>query len=257
MVMEGTGAAESVPEDIRHAGLWGTRVIAEIAGDKVTLRHHVDGRLFTADLRVAEDGEQMSGVVRGAWPQVGLVLTRDRSRQSVPAPPAVPPQAAMAIPEPARAEPAPPVTAAVPAAAPESTSQPEPEPRESTALPARPRQEEFAAVQDLPAIHFDFDKAELRADALDRLQTHAGWLKEHADTAVLIEGHADERGTAEYNVALGDRRARAVRDHLAANGIEADRVSTISFGKERLACAANTPQCHEMNRRAEFRVKGR
>ena len=251
MVLDGTGAAESVPEDIRRAGLWGTRVFAKVSGDRVTLRHHVDGRLFTADLTVSENGDHMSGFVRGPRPHVGLILTREQPGTPAPDAPAVPQQAAMAppAPEPPKIEPAPPVIAMVP--------EPTPEAKEETAMPARPRQEEFMAVQELTAVHFDFDKADLRADALDQLQAHAEWLKEHADAAVLIEGHCDERGTAEYNVALGDRRAKSVRDHLAAYGIAADRVSTISYGKERQACAANTAECHEMNRRAEFRVKGR
>jgi peptidoglycan-associated lipoprotein len=262
IVLDGTGAAESVPEDIRRAGLWGTRVFAEISGDRVTLRHQVDRRLFTADLKLSENGDRMFGLVRGHRPQVGLVLTREPARQKAPekapekapdAPPA-PTQAAMApppppLPKPEKVEPAP-VVAAVP--------EPQPEVKaEETATTARPRQEEFAAVQELVAIHFDFDKADLRPDAMDQLQAHAEWLKAHAEAALLIEGHCDERGTAEYNVALGDRRAKSVRDHLAAHGVEPDRVTTISYGKERPACGDDTTQCHDMNRRAEFRVKTR
>jgi len=114
------------------------------------------------------------------------------------------------------------------------------------------------AVQELTAIHFDFDKAELRPESVDRLIAHAGWLKDHDDTVVMIEGHCDERGTAEYNVALGDRRAKSVRDRLSAYGITSDRISTVSYGKERPACATtDTAACHEMNRRTEFRIKSR
>jgi peptidoglycan-associated lipoprotein len=249
LVLDGTGAAESVPEAIRRAGQWGTPVVAKISQGRVTLRHHVDGRLFTADLKVSEDGERMVGLVRGSWPSVGLVLARDHSRKTDPVP-AVPQQAAMAPPaaEPVTSEPAPPVIAMAP--------EPKPEAQEAE-TPARPRRDEFMAVQELPAVHFDFDKADLRADALDQLQDHAAWLKAHEDAAVLIEGHCDERGTAEYNVALGDRRAKAVRDHFTAYGIAPDRITTSSYGKERQACAADTAACHEMNRRAEFRVKGR
>jgi peptidoglycan-associated lipoprotein len=256
IVMEGTGAAEAVPMDIRRAGLWGSRVFALISADTVTLRHHVDGRLFTAELRVSEDGEQMSGLVRGAWPPVGLVLSRERSRPAVPDAPSAPPQAATTVPEPAPLEAAPtPIEAAPVIAAVEP--EPTPAPPVETAMPARPRQDEFEAVPELTAVHFDFDRADLRADARDRLQAHTEWLKQHPDAAVLIEGHCDERGTAEYNVALGERRARSVRDHLAAHGIEEDRLSTVSYGKERLACPAGTEDCHGMNRRAEFRVKSR
>ena len=147
-------------------------------------------------------------------------------------------------PEPVKEEPAPQAVAMVP----------EPKPAEDT---ARPAQADFVAVQEMTAVHFDYDKATLRPYALDQLQGHITWLKEHADTAVQIAGHCDERGTAEYNLALGDRRAKSVRDHFSAHGIAPDRISTVSHGKEVPACAANTPQCHEMNRRAEFRVRDR
>jgi peptidoglycan-associated lipoprotein len=249
MVIQGVIAAEPVPWEIRRAGQSGTRVLARISRNTVTLRHHVDGRLFTADLKVSDDGNRMVGFVKDSWPHVGLVLTRDQARK---APEAAPQQAAMApvppapapAPEPVKEEPAPQVVAMVP----------EPKPAEDT---ARPQQAEFMAVQELTAIHFDYDKATLRADALDQLQGHLAWLKEHADSAVQIAGHCDERGTAEYNLALGDRRAKAVRDHFSAHGIAPDRISTVSHGKEVPACAADTPQCHEMNRRAEFKVKER
>jgi peptidoglycan-associated lipoprotein len=245
LVVEGAIAAEAVPVEIRRAGQWGTRVYARIQDNTVTLRHHIDGRLFTADFEVSEDGSRMLGFVRGSWPKVGMLLTREQPR-TAPEAPAVPQQAAVAppAPEPARDEPAPPAIAMAP----------EPAPAEDT---ARPRQTEFMAVQELTAIHFDYDKATLRPDALDQLEGHIAWLKEHADTAVQIAGHCDERGTAEYNLALGDRRAKSVRDHLYAHGIEPDRISTVSHGKELPACAASTAQCHEMNRRAEFRVRER
>jgi peptidoglycan-associated lipoprotein len=257
LVIEGTTAAEPVPWEIRRAGQWGTRVVAQISWDKVTLRHHVDGRAFTADLRVNETGDRMIGHVRGSWPRVGLVLTREQPKtapapqQSAKALP-MPAPAPTAEPEPAKIEPAPQVVAMIPEPKPEEQAQPKEE--ENT---ARPKQTEFLAVQELPAIHFDYDKSELRPDALDTLQGHIAWLKEHADSDVQIAGHCDERGTSEYNLALGDRRAKSVRDHLSAYGIAPDRVSTVSHGKERPACAADTPQCHEMNRRAEFKVRER
>lgn len=254
LVIEGTIAAESVPEEIRRAGQWGTRVFARISRDTVTLRHHVDGRLFTADLKLSENADQMYGFVRGSRPHVGLVLTRAQPRKA-PDAPAVPQQAAMTTlppaPEPAKIEPAPQVIAMAP------EPKPEEKPQAKEEDTARPRQDAFLAVQELTAIHFDYDKAELRLDALDTLQGHAEWLKAHADTALQIAGHCDERGTAEYNLALGDRRAKSVREHLATYGIAPDRVSTVSHGKELPACSADTPQCHEMNRRAEFRVRDR
>lgn len=242
LVFQGTGAAESVPQVVRFDGQVGTRVVAQISPGTVTLRHHLDGRWFTADLSLAEDGERMSGFVRGSYPKVGLVLTRE-PRKAVPGPAVPAPQANNAAPTP---EPQPQVVM-VPA--------PDPEPTNPEVATERPKQQEFVAVQELTAIHFDFDKAELRPDAVDSLSTHARWLKEHADTAVLVEGHCDERGTAEYNVALGERRANSVREYLSQQGIASERVSTVSYGKERPACAADTADCHEMNRRTEFRVR--
>jgi peptidoglycan-associated lipoprotein len=255
LVLEGTNAAESVPEGIRRAGLWGTRVFAEISPGRVTLRDQVDGgRLFTADLKLDGNGDQMYGFVRGSRPNVGLVLTREQPRKTGPEAPAAPPQSAMAVPMPGKAEPQPQVIAMVPEPKPEATR----ETKDAAAPAQRLRQEEFVAVQELTAIHFDFDKAELRPEAVDQIVAYAGWLKDHDDTVVMIEGHCDERGTAEYNVALGERRARSVRDRLSVNGITPDRISTVSYGKERLACAApDTAECHEMNRRTEFRIKSR
>jgi peptidoglycan-associated lipoprotein len=242
LVFQGTGAAEPVPWAVRLDGQLGTRVVAQVSPGTVTLRHHLDGRRFTADLKLSEGGERMSGFVRESYPKVGLVLTRE-PRTPVPASSTPAPQAADATPTPESQ----PQVAMVPA--------PDPETKDTEVPTERPKQHEFVAVQELTAIHFEFDKSELRSDALDTLSTHAGWLKEHADTAVLIEGHCDERGTSEYNVALGDRRANAVRDYLSQQGIASERLATVSYGKERPACAADTADCHEMNRRSEFRVK--
>ena len=240
IVLQGTTAAESVPEVIRRGGQWGNQVFARVAPGTVTLRHYLDGRLFTVDLKVAENGEHMAGLVRGASPKVGLILTREPKKvaNETPAPA---PQAASA--------PAPPQPQVAMAPV------PEPEPKKVEPPAERPKQEEFSAVQELAVIRFDFDKSELRSDARDTLTTHAGWLKEHAETAVLIEGHCDERGTSEYNVALGERRANAVRDYLSQNGVASERLSTVSYGKERPVCSVDTGDCHESNRRAEFRVK--
>jgi peptidoglycan-associated lipoprotein len=249
--LEGTAAAESVPIAVRNAGLWGIRVRAKISGDKVTLRHQAGGHLFTADLKLTADGEHLYGLVRGGHPRVALVLTRaPEGATTPPSPP--PPQAAMATPAPAlrqgettlgKVEPAPKVVVIAP------------DQKESDA-PA-PSREDFTGMAELLPIHFDFDKAELRKDAVDTLTAHVAWLKDHADAVLLIEGHCDERGTDEYNVALGERRAKSVGDLLAAHGIAPDRISTTSLGRERPVCTANTEDCRMQNRRAEFRIKTR
>jgi len=85
----------------------------------------------------------------------------------------------------------------------------------------------------LADVHFDFDQATLSEEARGILGGHATWLKARPSAAVTIEGHCDERGTVEYNLALGDRRAEAARDYLASLGIERNRLETVSLGKER------------------------
>jgi peptidoglycan-associated lipoprotein len=242
--LEGATAAESVPIDIRNAGLWGIRVRAKVSGEKVTLRHDAGGHLFTADLKVSDDGEYLYGTVRGRHPKVKLVLTRASEGG------ATPPQTAMVTPAPAA-----PVTEPPPAAdpGPKVVVMGPPEPKEA----APPREADFVSVPELAPIHFDFDKADLRKDAVDTLTAHVAWLKDHADAVVLIEGHCDERGTDEYNVALGERRAKSVSDLLAAQGIPRERITTTSFGRERPVCTGSTEECRMKNRRAEFRVKTR
>lgn len=239
LVIDGATAAESVPVDIRYAGLWGIRVHARISGNKVTLRHEAGGHLFTADLKVAPDGRHLYGLVRGGHPQVTLVLTRE----GAPAP-----QAAMADPPPVPA----PVEA--PKAEPKVVVlAPEPEPKQPEP-PARAPEDQLVSVAQLAPIHFDFDKAEIRKDAADTLTTHINWLKDHAEAVLVIEGHCDEIGTDEYNMALGERRAKAVGELLAAHGISPDRIQTTSFGRERPVCTDKTEECRMKNRRAEFRV---
>jgi peptidoglycan-associated lipoprotein len=82
-------------------------------------------------------------------------------------------------------------------------------------------------------VYFDFDKADIRADAGPVLDGQAGWLRRYTDVRVRVEGNCDERGTREYNFALGARRAEAVRSYLVAHGVAAGRITTISYGKER------------------------
>ena len=101
---------------------------------------------------------------------------------------------------------------------------------------------------------FDYDKADLRDDARTALSTDAQWLKSHPSVQFLIEGHCDDRGTSEYNLALGDRRANAAREYLASLGVDASRVRTVSYGKERPFCNAASEDCWQQNRRAHFLI---
>lgn len=106
----------------------------------------------------------------------------------------------------------------------------------------------------LKDIYFDFDKYDLRADARDVLKANADWLKTNASARVEIEGHCDERGTNEYNLALGAKRAQAAKDYLATLGISKERLSTISYGEELPVCKEQSEGCWQKNRRARFVV---
>lgn len=100
--------------------------------------------------------------------------------------------------------------------------------------------------------YFDFEKANIRPDAAQALSTDGNFLKQHPAIRFTIEGHCDDRGSEEYNLALGDRRAKAARDFLVNGGVSADRISTISYGKTRPLCTDQTEECWQKNRRAHF-----
>jgi peptidoglycan-associated lipoprotein len=112
-------------------------------------------------------------------------------------------------------------------------------------------------MPDLKDIHFDFDRADIGPEAARILEVNASWLKANPRSLVLIEGHADPRGTNEYNLALGERRARASRNYLVSLGVAARRISVISYGEERPACMQATDDCWAQNRRAHFAVNPR
>ena len=100
--------------------------------------------------------------------------------------------------------------------------------------------------------YFDYDKADIRADARDALSTTAQFLRSYPQVKVVLEGHCDERGSTEYNLALGDRRAAAAKQFLVSLGISTDRVDTVSYGKEKPFCSASTEECYTQNRRGHF-----
>jgi peptidoglycan-associated lipoprotein len=107
----------------------------------------------------------------------------------------------------------------------------------------------------LKDIYFDFDQYDLRTDARDTLKTHAEWLKDKTSAQVQIEGHCDERGTGEYNLALGAKRAQVAKDYLVTLGVSAGRITTISYGKELPVCTDHTEDCWQRNRHDRFVVK--
>jgi peptidoglycan-associated lipoprotein len=119
----------------------------------------------------------------------------------------------------------------------------------------RPVLREYIPVVDLKDIHFDFDRAEIRPDDARLLDLNADWLRRHPRLLLLIEGHADERGTPEYNLALGERRARNAMNYLISRGVAADRITVISYGEDRPLCRESTEACWAENRRAHFAVR--
>jgi peptidoglycan-associated lipoprotein len=145
----------------------------------------------------------------------------------------------------AAAEPAPePVVKEEPAVEPKT--EPAPEVKEE------PMERAAAATSGLQPVYFDFDRAFIRDDAKAVMKENAEWLKANPRVKVRIEGNCDERGTKEYNQALGQRRAASAKKYLTDLGISAKRISLISYGKEKPACAENNEECWQMNRRDDL-----
>jgi peptidoglycan-associated lipoprotein len=116
---------------------------------------------------------------------------------------------------------------------------------------------DFARVASLKDIRFDFDKYDVRPDDARILDANATWLKSNGAVQVLIEGHCDERGTQEYNLALGERRARAAMSYLVGHGINAGRMRVISYGEEQPLCSGHDESCWLTNRRDHFLGSGK
>jgi peptidoglycan-associated lipoprotein len=113
-----------------------------------------------------------------------------------------------------------------------------------------------AAASPLKDVFFEYDNSAIRDDQKAALNEDVAWLKGNARTKITLEGHCDERGTAEYNLALGERRAKAVKDYLIAAGIPGDRMSTISYGKERPFVLGHDESAWKWNRRGHFVISG-
>ena len=125
----------------------------------------------------------------------------------------------------------------------------------ATMFPALPSPQDFKEAAGLRDVHFEFDRAALRAEDTRILEANAQWLVAHPGTLILIEGHADARGTNEYNLALGENRARVTREQLVARGVAASRITLVSYGEERPTCRESSEACWAHNRRAHFLVK--
>jgi peptidoglycan-associated lipoprotein len=117
---------------------------------------------------------------------------------------------------------------------------------------------EYAVSQGLLGdVFFDYDAYELRQDARDRLAQNAKFLSSHPEFILTIEGHADERGTNDYNLALGEKRANAAKEYLSTLGVGGERLRTVSYGEERPFCGESSESCWQQNRRAHFTITGR
>jgi peptidoglycan-associated lipoprotein len=238
--LEGTLASESVPQSLRFAGLTGVPVFYYVNGNRVVLLHQLDEKLFKAELTVT--GDRMVGRLVGTEFPARIELERVPPPKAAVVPP--PPAPVAAVPAPAAPPaPAPPPVVAVPAP-------PAPAPVE-----ARPAPQDFSAADALRPVYFDFDRSDIRPSEKSVLDANASWLQTNGDVLLIVEGHCDERGTEAYNLALGERRARSARDYLVAQGVAANRITTISYGEERPVCREHNEDCWSQNRRAAFVIK--
>ncbi|WP_028294190.1 peptidoglycan-associated lipoprotein Pal [Oceanobacter kriegii] len=114
-----------------------------------------------------------------------------------------------------------------------------------------------AALMEQTVFYFDFDQSTIKSDSKAALMAHAAYLKSHSSARVVLEGHADERGTVEYNLALGERRGMAVRRYLLANGASASQLEVVSFGEERPAVMGHNESSYAKNRRVEIKYQSR
>jgi peptidoglycan-associated lipoprotein len=123
--------------------------------------------------------------------------------------------------------------------------------------PAPPGSARDFAINAGDLVYFSTDSVDLTTEAQQTLANQARWLQEYSQYTITIEGHADERGTREYNIALGAKRAQAVRDYLARHGINAGRIRTVSYGKERPVAVCNDISCWSQNRRSQTVLNSR
>jgi peptidoglycan-associated lipoprotein len=122
---------------------------------------------------------------------------------------------------------------------------------DAEAVEASLRGKRFQTTSALKTVLFDYDASRLTDEARARLKENAAWLRQNPRVEIQIQGHCDERGTTPYNLALGQRRARAVRDYYRELGVPSSRMSTISFGEEAPSCSRSDEECWSANRRAE------
>jgi peptidoglycan-associated lipoprotein len=177
----------------------------------------------------------------GAAILLALSLTAGACAKKAPEtpPPAAPPPPVETKPEPPPPPPPPPPKPAPPA------------PTEDEIF-AKKTLEQLNAEKPLADVYFAYDSTDLSAEARSSLEKNLQWLKRWTSTKIMVEGHADSRGTNEYNLALAERRAAAVRDYLASLGLSTERMNIVSKGEEQPFCTDETEACWQQNRRGHF-----
>jgi peptidoglycan-associated lipoprotein len=174
---------------------------------------------------------------------VTLIVTVSACSKKVP-PPAPAPPPPPAVPAAPPAPPPPPAPAPAPPSTPRALTEEEVFSRKSV--------DQLNAEKPLTDAYFDYDKSDLREDGRASLQKDAQYLKKWSSIVVSIEGHCDSRGSSEYNLALGSRRATAVKDYLVSLGVAANRITVVSKGKEQPFCGEESEACWQQNRRGHF-----
>ena len=173
-----------------------------------------------------------------------VVLTVSACSKKVPPPPPPPPEPPAAPAPPPPPPPPPPAPAPAPPPAPRAPTEDE--------IFAKKTLDQLNAEMPLSDVVFDYDMSAIREDQRGLLQKNADYMRRWMTIRVTIEGHADQRGTNEYNLALGERRGNSVKDYLASLGIAADRMTVISKGEEAPLCTEMTDPCYQRNRRGHF-----
>ena len=182
---------------------------------------------------------------------LGLALAVAAAGCHKKVPPAAP------TPPPPPPPPTAPVTPPPPPPPPPPAPAPAPRPLTEEEIFARKSVAELNAERPLADVFFDLDKSEIRDDARTSLQKDADWMKRWASTQITLEGHCDSRGSAEYNLGLGSRRAAAVKDYLVNLGVSTGRVTVVSKGKEQPFCSEENESCWQQNRRGHFVITGK
>jgi peptidoglycan-associated lipoprotein len=149
-------------------------------------------------------------------------------------------------------KPAPPTSPATPPPPPPAPAPTQPAPPTEDEIFRKKTLEQLNAEKPLADVFFVYDSTDLSAEARGLLQKDVDWMKKWTTTKVMVEGHADSRGTNEYNLALGERRADAARDYLVSLGVGADRITIVSKGEEQPFCSEETEPCWQQNRRGHF-----